>query len=222
MSNAPIDQGSLPVFSYEAPFLIEKLLKDHVAETTEEADALFREVKRYIVLTRSDRTKIWSMHSLRIDEAWHQFILFTTEYGDFCQRYFGSYVHHCPSNAPKSAEEKTIETASWSMFRERYIQLFGSPPPDLWNDANGIRPTQRVMNDDAGELVTRDADGMINLLSQAGDVLISVNEIARPALNFAAQTSAFYVRELPGNLDDDEKVALVAALMRCNVLRVAW
>ena len=118
--------------------MIEKLLKDHVAETAEEAEALFREVKRYIVLTRSDCTKIWAMHSLRIDEAWHQFILFTKEYGEFCQRYFGSYVHHAPSNAPKSEEEKTIETASLSMFHERYVQLFRSSPPDLWNDANGI------------------------------------------------------------------------------------
>lgn len=221
MLNTPIDQGSLLALSYEAPFLIEKLLKDHVAETAEEAEALFREVKRYIVLTRSDRTKIWAMHSLRIDEVWHQFILFTKEYAEFCQTHFGSYVHHCPSNAPRTEEEKSFETASLSMFRERYIQLFGSPPPDLWEDASGIRPTRRVLNENAGRLITRDDGEMIDLLSPTGDVLISVNEIARPALTFAARTGAFYVREFPGDLDDDEKTALTVALLRCNVLRVA-
>jgi hypothetical protein len=221
MTNTPIDQGSFLALSYEAPFLIEKLLKDHVAETAEEAEALFREVKRYIVLTRSDCTKIWAMHSLRIDEAWHQFILFTKEYGEFCQRYFGSYVHHAPSNAPKSEEEKTIETASLSMFHERYVQLFRSSPPDLWNDANGIRPTRRLLNQRAGQLAIQGDGEMIDLLSPTGDVLFSVNEIARPALTFAAQTAAFYVRELPGELDDDEKVALASALVQCNVLRVA-
>ena len=213
--------GSLDALSYEAPFLIEKLLLDHVAETAEEAEALFLEVKKYIVLSRSDRTKIWAMHSLRIDVVWHQFILFTKEYAAFCQHYFGGYVHHSPSNAPKSEGEETVEIASLAMFRDRYIQLFGSPPPNLWSDANGITSTRRVVNERAGELTTRDAGDMIDLLSPTGDVTISVNEIARPALTFVAQTGAFYVRELPGELDNDEKVALVAELVRCGVLRVA-
>jgi hypothetical protein len=221
MSNTPIDQGMFLALSYEAPFLIEKLLKDHIVETAEEAEALFREVKRYIVLTRFDRTKIWAMHSLRIDEIWHQFILFTKEYGEFCQRFFGNYVHHAPSNAPKSEEEKAIEIATLSMFRERYGQLYGSPPPDLWNDAESVTPSRRVLNQRAGQLATRYNDDMVDLLSPTGTVLFSVNEIARSALTFAAQTGAFYVRELPGELDDDEKVALATALVQCNVLRVA-
>jgi hypothetical protein len=161
------------------------------------------------------------MHSLRIDEVWHQFILFTREYGAFCQRYFCSYVHHSPSNAPQPKEQKKVETASWAMFRDRYLQLFGRAPSDLWNDTNGIRPTRRMLNERAGQLIIRDAGDMIDLLSPTGDALISVNEIARPALTFAAQTGAFYVRELPGELDDAEKVALVSALTQCDVLRVA-
>ena len=205
--------------SYEAPFLIEKLLKDHIVETAEEAEALFVEVKRYIVLARSDRTKNWTMHSRRIDEVWHQFILFTKEYGEFCQRYFGNYVHHSPSNAPNG--ETKVDAASWAMFRERYLELFGLPPPDLWNDTNGVRPSRRMLNERAGQLLIRDAGDMIDLLSPTGDTLISVNEIARPALIFAAQTGAFYVRELPGELDDDEKVAFVVALTQCDVLRLA-
>jgi hypothetical protein len=78
-----------------------------------------------------------------------------------------------------------------------------------------------MLNERAGQLIIRDAGDMIDLLSPTGDALISVNEIARPALTFAAQTGAFYVRELPGELDDAEKVALVSALTQCDVLRVA-
>jgi len=66
----------LEALTYEAPFLIEKLLKDHIVDTAEEGQALFAEVKKYIVLTRSDETTLWDMYSLRIDEVWHQFILF--------------------------------------------------------------------------------------------------------------------------------------------------
>jgi hypothetical protein len=87
---------------YEAPFLIEKLVKDRIVEAPEEAEALFTEVKRYVVITALDRTKRWHMYSRRVDECWHQFILFTWQYFDFCKRYFGRYIPHSPGNAPKA------------------------------------------------------------------------------------------------------------------------
>jgi hypothetical protein len=87
--------------TYEAPFLVEKLLKDHVVDSADEAQALFDEVKRYIVLVRSDDTTPWKMYSLRVDEVWHQFVLFTREYIEVCLRFFGAYIQHNPSNAPE-------------------------------------------------------------------------------------------------------------------------
>ena len=95
--------GMVDVLDYQAPFLIEKLLKDRFVDTSEEACALFTEVKRYLVLTHVDRTKSWQMHSLCVDEAWHQFVLFTVEYSAFCTKYFGHYRHHSPSNAPEAS-----------------------------------------------------------------------------------------------------------------------
>ena len=32
-----------------------------------------------------------------IDEMWHEFILFTKDYSDFCAKYFGEYMHHLPN-----------------------------------------------------------------------------------------------------------------------------
>ena len=49
----------LDALTYEAPFLIEKLVKDCVVETPEEGEELFTEVKRWIALIRTDRTKDW-------------------------------------------------------------------------------------------------------------------------------------------------------------------
>ena len=51
-----------------------------------------------------------------------------------------------------------------------------------------------------------------------GDVLLSVNKIAREALAFVARTGAFYVRELPG-LTNEEQVALIATLVEHKLLR---
>ena len=57
--------------SFEAPYLIEKLVKDDICASGDEAQALFREVKRYLLLNRMDQSKVWEMYSLRIDEVWH-------------------------------------------------------------------------------------------------------------------------------------------------------
>src|SRR5262245_57988515 len=123
--------AALDALAYEAPFLIEKLLKDHIVDSPDEAQALFTEVKRYIVLAFSDEAVRWDMYSLRIDEVWHQFVLFTREYIHFSERFFGGYVHHSPSNAPKPATT-TAAKGTFQLFQERYAQLFGMPLPDVW------------------------------------------------------------------------------------------
>lgn len=212
----------MDALKYEAPFVIEKLVKTRVVETADEGEALFLEAKRYLVLVRTDETKIWQMHSLRVDEAWHQFILFTKQYSDFCQRFFGRFIHHSPSNAPEETEEAaTLPVASFVMFRDRYEELFGIPLPDLWHDERSVTPERRVLNEQAGRLTLRDSGEMVELITPTGDVLLAVNEVARDALGFVCRTGAFHVRELPGGLTDHEKVALIAALVECRVLRVA-
>ena len=78
-----------------------------------------------------------------------------------------------------------------------------------------------MINEKAGRLMLVRHDHTIALTDHTGAVLISVNDLAYPALNFVTQTSDFYVRELPGTLTDDEKVGLAQALAKSGVLRVA-
>lgn len=54
-----------------------------------------------------------------------------------------------------------------------------------------------------------------------GEPLIDTGEVAREALSFIARTPAFYVRELPGDLAEEEKIGLVSALVEAKVLRLA-
>lgn len=42
-----------------------------------------------------------------IDDMWHTFILFTREYTDFCNHYFGHYIHHVPT--PIVEKNKVID-----------------------------------------------------------------------------------------------------------------
>lgn len=53
-------------------------------------------------LTQKDNAEFPSQcfmpRSMReIDEMWHEFILFTEDYSNFCQHYFGAYMHHLPN-----------------------------------------------------------------------------------------------------------------------------
>ncbi|MET8862803.1 hypothetical protein ABZW11_07580 [Nonomuraea sp. NPDC004580] len=211
--------AAMDALAYQAPFLIERLVKRRVAGTAEQAEALFLEAKKYIVLTQIDHSMLWQMYSLRVDEAWHDFILFTGQYMEFCHRYFGQYVHHRPSNAPDPDPEPSRPVASFGDFCARYAELFGSPPPDEWYDARNVTTDRRVLNEHAGRLGVHRRDGLVHLSDPAGDVLMTVNDLAHDALAFLARSPAFHVRELPGGLTDEEKIALVAALVEHGVLK---
>jgi hypothetical protein len=219
MTKAQLTTKMTEALDYEAPFLEEKLLKDRVVDTVEEARALFIEVKRYVVLGDVDK-KIWTMYSHRVDEAWHQFVLFTVEYTKFCNQYFGRYIHHSPSNAPEVGGERNTPRATRAEFAERYREVFGIDLPQIWDDSTGLRPHRRVFNDHCGQLRLDSIDGRVELTGPHGKALLRVSDIAADALQFVATTGAFYVRELPGELSNGEKVRLVSALVDVKVLRV--
>lgn len=209
--------------SFEAPYLIEKLVKDRVVADRTEGELLFGEVKRYFLLSRSDRGRIWEMHSLRVDDVWHQFVLFTRQYIEFCDRYYGAYLSHSPSNAPESPKMNpglTTPVATFAEFRDRYEELFGEPLPDCWYDERSITLDRRILDNRVGRLLMlQDAD-RVELIAGGGEVVFGVSAIAADAISFMADAGAFYVRELPGDLDGDEKIELVSTMVEQKLLRV--
>ncbi len=68
---------------------------------TADADLLFLEFKKLLfILVNCDKVglsdfNIFQQMSL-LDEFWHLFILMTKEYSEFCNKYFGFYLHHSP------------------------------------------------------------------------------------------------------------------------------
>ncbi|NEQ78503.1 MAG: hypothetical protein F6K23_39250, partial [Okeania sp. SIO2C9] len=78
-----------------------------------EAEELFEETKKWLWLsayskqcTQEPIKLAISQSTKLIDEMWHTFILFTKDYQDFCEKYFGYYLHHYPT--PKSTYAQTI------------------------------------------------------------------------------------------------------------------
>ncbi len=91
---------------YEVPsFLAERIaLIYHVPEDF--AEGIIREAKRMLFLFV--QTKKYVVPSDRVDWAWHEMILFTEFYRDFCSD-LGGFIHHVP-NPPRSGDD---EKESW-------------------------------------------------------------------------------------------------------------
>jgi hypothetical protein len=212
----------MEALGYEAPFLVEKLLKEDIVETAEEGQALFAEVVRFLILNEIFPDTEWMMISRRVDEAWHQFVLFTVEYTSFCATYFGAYQHHAPSNAPvRPGPKRTREPFSLETFQDQYERLFGNPLPALWYDTSAICLRRRVLLVAPAALrLVVDDDDMVTLMAEDRP-LVCVSRLAEGALAFALRARSFYVRELPGDLTDEEKIGLVETLVDQHVLVLA-
>jgi hypothetical protein len=59
------------------------------------------DLKRYFIMT--SLLKESPMFSEKVDDLWHQMLMFTREYDDFSKKYLGSTLHHSP-NLKKSPE----------------------------------------------------------------------------------------------------------------------
>jgi hypothetical protein len=213
------------VLAFEAPYLEEKLLKDHIAATREEALALFAEVKRYLILTHLDRERGYPMISLVVDAVWHEFVLFTDQYTRFCQDYFGGYMPHAPANAPKPMAvvggDPAPPEATYQELCAAYQDLHGIPLPPVWLDENHVALGVRLRNDHLTDSRVRVVDGRAELVRDGVGVLARVDAWAEEALRFVATHAAFYPRELPGRLADVDRVALCRALVHSGALRVS-
>ena len=73
----------------------------------DEAVDIFNETKKFLYLTHFDKVFITN-DIVILDEMWHNFILFTNEYHDFCQANFGKFKHHLPTSKAEK-QERTIK-----------------------------------------------------------------------------------------------------------------
>ncbi len=60
---------------------------------------VIRGLKDYFHISNIAGKRMVSMPSQVVDDAWHEFILFTREYQRFCDRALGRFLHHTPAEA---------------------------------------------------------------------------------------------------------------------------
>ncbi|MEA2398849.1 MAG: hypothetical protein QOK25_2405 [Thermoleophilaceae bacterium] len=68
--------------------------------------------------------------SVRVDAAWHAFILHTRAYAELCERAFGEYVHHDPS--PPDAPVELGNVVDYLRTRVLMEERYGALDEELW------------------------------------------------------------------------------------------
>lgn len=70
--------------------------------TGEQRAQVFAGLVDYFQLCQQAGRRMVAMPSQAVDEAWHEFILFTRNYERFCRQAFGRFLHHTPAVAMTS------------------------------------------------------------------------------------------------------------------------
>jgi hypothetical protein len=92
-----------------------------------EWDWIWFELKRFFLMSGIARSV--PMYSGRIDEAWHEMLMFTREYEQFCQNFCGAMIHHAPHTAGTEPDRSERAWFDWI-----YGELFPPSPASarLW------------------------------------------------------------------------------------------
>jgi hypothetical protein len=68
-------------------------------EDDRQVDIALEGLREWYLTCLVARGRMLGMPSRAVDVAWHEMILMTREYHHFCERAFGSYLHHTPESA---------------------------------------------------------------------------------------------------------------------------
>ena len=105
--------------------LFEKLQKNAGIDPVH-AEMAMTEVLRFLSLIADSKGETLTP-SILVDDAWHEFILCTRAYCDYCRERFGRYMHHHPGGKSAKHAEQFARTL------ELYTERHGTPSPRFWD-----------------------------------------------------------------------------------------
>lgn len=99
----------------------DRVMKEYPKMTDKEWNWTWFELKRYFLMCGILRSV--PMYSGQVDAAWHEMLMFTREYEQFCSRFCGEMIHHAPHAA---GEQPLPDERAW--FDWVYGELFTGTP----------------------------------------------------------------------------------------------
>ncbi|MFT4924266.1 MAG: hypothetical protein ACI8WB_000344 [Phenylobacterium sp.] len=107
-----------------APYLQAKIKQHCDLGDQTEAQGLLQ-VLRFLALI-NDNTPAVLTPSERVDQIWHQLILCTKLYSQYCTTLYRQYLHHTPSDETQQNHQQ------FELCLQQYHQRFGQPDPWFW------------------------------------------------------------------------------------------
>lgn len=83
-------------------FLDKRLAAKRPELTPAQREMVFDGLKEYFHLCNTAGRQMVAMPSQVVDDAWHEFILFTRQYQNYCRQGLGRFLHHTPAEAMAS------------------------------------------------------------------------------------------------------------------------
>lgn len=124
---------------FTAPYLEEKLLKEGVFATSEEYNEAFDEFKKFAFICSLYEKPI-GMIGEEVDNLWHQFILFTPLYREFCNTYIGKFLDHMPDTSFSKSGDGSVKH-----FVRHYLEIFGDLSPIWQQQKLAGRPSEEMI-----------------------------------------------------------------------------
>lgn len=107
--------------AYSFPSTVSKnIQKKYPHLTDSQITLVLNGLREYFHLCNLAERQMVAMPSQVVDVAWHEFILFTHQYNDFCKKGLRRFLHHTPVEAMQSqmTAQNSIKTA-WRLACER-------------------------------------------------------------------------------------------------------
>ncbi|PZD97776.1 hypothetical protein DNH61_00500 [Paenibacillus sambharensis] len=136
------------------------------------------ELKRYFLMCGIMRAV--PMYSSKVDDIWHEMLMFTREYQVFCERFCGAMIHHAPHG--KAGQPRPDERA---MFEWVYTELFGPPAqrPDIWGPFYRVPMSPGLLSELANksECALKERRFNMRAAERFGDLEASVDRLIKTA-----------------------------------------
>jgi hypothetical protein len=117
----PLDVEGL--LAHRQPRVVARYAAEHQV-SLEEAEVVFQETKKFLAVCAVWRGEDFAP-SEQQDEMWHNFILFTVDYTNFCKQFFGGYIHHVPCDGTRASTEGCP-------LKQKAVDIFGEITSELW------------------------------------------------------------------------------------------
>lgn len=127
--------------------LVRKLLKSWHASDEELKHEVGKLVHEYLIFIWL--RKLYPLQTMpaskHVDIVWHQHILYTREYAQFCKRNLGSFLHHTPKMpSTGSTADKSNPNYTKLLIRYRY-HTKSEPPEEFWPQSDTLRAQETAL-----------------------------------------------------------------------------